>query len=161
MGHWGTVMPSAQDIEQRLQVFRDMCRRRGLKVTAQRLAVFRELASTDEHPDADAILRRVRQRLPHVSLDTVYRILYRLEDEGVISRLQISGDRLRFDGNMDTHHHFVCSHCGRVRDFQTDAIEHVLLPRVVETWGEITRRHLQVRGICRQCLRKRSSRKAR
>lgn len=148
-------MPSAQEVERRLQMFRAMCKRRGLKVTAQRTAVFRELAGTEEHPDAVAILRRVRRRVPRISLDTVYRILYRMEDEGLISRVQMSADRLRFDGNTDAHHHFVCSECGMVRDFASDDVDRVRLPCGIRDWGVIRGRHLQVRGVCRNCLGKR------
>ena len=56
-------------IEQRLRQFADVCRRRGLKVTRQRLEIFRELASTDAHPTAEEIFNRVRLQLPLVSLD--------------------------------------------------------------------------------------------
>ena len=118
------------------------------------------MACTEEHPDTDAILRRVRKRIPNIALDTVYRILYRLEEEGLISRVQMSGDRLRFDGNIDTHHHFVCSQCGRVRDFTSDGVDQVCLPDEVQTWGQIKGRHLHIRGVCRQCLSKGRRQKA-
>ncbi len=148
-------MPSKQEVERRLQGFREMCRRRGLRITPQRTEVFREVACTDEHPDADVILRRVRKHIPNVALDTVYRILYRLEDEGLICRVQMSADRLRFDGNVEVHHHFVCSRCGLVRDFASDEVDKVRLPDKVRAWGDIKGRHLQIRGVCRQCMRKR------
>lgn len=149
------VKPSRRKLDERLELFREVYRRRGLRITPQRTEVFREVACTDEHPDADVILRRVRKRVPKVSLDTVYRILYRLEDEGLISRMQMSADRLRFDGNVAIHHHFVCSQCGLVRDFKSDDVDRVRLPDEVRAWGEIKGRHLQVRGVCRQCMRKR------
>jgi Fur family peroxide stress response transcriptional regulator len=151
----------AREIESRLQMFRETCRRRGLRLTPQRTEVFRQVAGTDEHPDADVILRRVRKRVPKISRDTVYRILYRLEDEGLISRVQMSADRLRFDGNTGIHHHFVCLQCGLVRDFKSDDVDEVRLPDEVRAWGEIKGRHLQIRGVCRQCLGKRRRRKAR
>ena len=137
-----SVMPSAQEVESRMQAFREMCKRRGLRVTPQRTEVFRAVARTDEHPDADVVLRRVRRRIPNVSLDTVYRVLYRLEDEGLISRVQVSSDRLRFDANSDRHHHFVCSQCGIIRDFTSDEVDHVRVPDKVRSWGEVEERHL-------------------
>lgn len=130
-------------------------------MTGQRMAVFHEVARTDQHPDADTILRRVRLRVPHIALDTVYRILYRLEDEGLISRVQMSSDRLRFDGRAEAHHHFVCSQCGRVRDFVSAGVDRLRLPEEVLACGEIRARHLQVRGVCRQCLDKRAEKKSR
>jgi Fur family peroxide stress response transcriptional regulator len=152
---------SAEEIERRIRAFREMCRRRGLRMTVQRMAVFREVAGTAEHPDADAVLRRVKRRVPGIALDTVYRILYRLEDEGLISRVQMSSDRLRFDGRVEPHHHFVCSECGRVRDFASAEVDRLRLPAEALACGEIRARHLQVRGVCRECLDRRAGRKGR
>ena len=149
-------VPSKCQIESRMQSFREMCARRGFRITPQRTEVFREVACTDDHPDAEAILKRVRRRIPNVSLDTIYRVLYRLEDEGLIARVQVSSDRLRFDGNADNHHHFVCSRCGTIRDFTSDEVDRLRMPAEVQEWGEVEERHLQIRGVCRECLKKRN-----
>ena len=154
-------MLSAEQTESRMRAFREMCGRRGLRITPQRTEVFREVACTDKHPAADVILQGVRRRIPNISLDTVYRILYRLEDERLISRVQVSSDRLRFDANPDRHHHFVCSRCGTIRDFTSHEVDQVRLPGNVKSWGRIEQRHLQIRGVCRDCLRKRRTRRAR
>ena len=147
-------MPDTTEFERRMEAFRDTFERRGLRITPQRTEVFREVARADGHPDADAVLKRVRRRLPNVSLDTVYRILYRLEDEGLISRVPISSDRLRFDGNADHHHHFVCAECGMIRDFTSEDVDALGVPDEVRGWGRIDTRHMQIRGVCRDCLRK-------
>jgi len=94
----------------------------------------------------------VRERIPNVSLDTVYRILYWLEDEGLVFRLPISSDRFRFDGDVEPHHHYVCSECGSIFDFYSDDVDRIELPTEVMSFGRIERRHLQVSGICRDCL---------
>lgn len=145
------LMPRAQVVESRMQAFREMCKRRGLRVTPQRTEVFREVARTNKHPDANYILRRVRRRMPNVSLDTVYRILYRLEDEGMISRVQVPGDRLRFDGNTDRHHHFVCSECGLVGDFESAAFDNLTAPGEAREFGLPKAVHVEVRGVCEAC----------
>ncbi|MHC4479591.1 MAG: Fur family transcriptional regulator [Planctomycetota bacterium] len=77
----------------------------------------------------------MRRRISNISLDTVYRILYLLEDEGLISRVQISSDRLRFDGNTDRHHHFVCTECGFIRDFQCEAFDCLTAPDEARRFG--------------------------
>lgn len=148
-------MPNEETVERRISSFREMCARRRLRVTPQRTEVFREVACSRDHPDADAILKRVRQRIPNVSSDTVYRVLYWLEDEGLISRVQVSDDRLRFDGNAEDHHHFVCSECKTIRDFGCAEVDELDIPDEVKAWGEIEGRHLLVRGVCRECLKKR------
>ena len=138
-----------------MQRFREVCASRGLRVTPQRTEVYREVACTHEHPDADLVLTNVRQRIPNISRDTIYRILYWLEDQGLISRVQVSSDRLRFDSNAESHHHFVCSECGTIRDFASEEADSLRVPDEVRQWGEIRERHLQVRGVCRDCLGKR------
>ncbi len=108
---------SPQEIDRRMSAFIDACRKEGVKVTHQRMEVFREVASTEEHPDVETIHRRVRKRVPTISLDTVYRAVAFLEKLNLISRVHVGSERSRFDGNTQPHHHFVCSRCGLIRDF--------------------------------------------
>ena len=72
----------AKELERRSKAFSNACRRYGLKSTYQRAEIYRELASTEEHPDVETIYARVRSRIPAVSLDTVYRTLRLLEKKG-------------------------------------------------------------------------------
>ena len=65
--------------KRRVAEFVAACRRQGVKATHQRTEILRELAGTEEHPDAETIHERVRQRIPALSLDTVYRTLKLLE----------------------------------------------------------------------------------
>ncbi len=106
------------EVARRLERFRATAREAGIKLTHQRLEVFRELASTEDHPDAETVFHGVRERVPTVSLDTVYRTLWLLEDLGLIVTLGPRRERARFDANLDSHHHFICENCGLVRDFE-------------------------------------------
>ena len=81
-----------------MQHFEQVCRGAGVKLTHQRMEVFREVALSGDHPDAETIYRRVRARIPTVSLDTVYRALWLLAELGLgKARLQ-SGLGGRFVG---------------------------------------------------------------
>ena len=82
-------------VESRLAAFAVMCREHGIVATHQRTEIYRELAGTTEHPSAEAIYKRVRARIPAISLDTVYRTLRLLEAKGVISRVGFAEDRRR------------------------------------------------------------------
>jgi Fur family peroxide stress response transcriptional regulator len=127
------------------------CRAAGMRVTPQRLEVFRELAQTDEHPDAETVFRGVRRRMPTVSLDTVYRTLWRLEEQGLISRVQVLSERARFDGNAIPHPHFVCTRCGLVRDVEYAAFNEVEVPARMGGVGTVEALHVELRGICTNC----------
>ena len=77
-------MITREQVTRRLADFAAECRDKHIKATHQRMEILRELASTGEHPDAETIFKRVRRRIPAVSLDTVYRTLRMLEDKGII-----------------------------------------------------------------------------
>src|SRR2546429_248210 len=88
---------------------------RGLRLTRQRRIILEVVRGTDAHPTAALVYRRVRRRLPRVSLATVYRNLRTLAAEGVLTeRADPSG--VRFDGNTASHDHFTCVACGRIYD---------------------------------------------
>ena len=99
---------SKREIEQRMNHFNEVCRNSGAKLTHQRLEIFREVAQTGDHPDAEQIYQGVRKRMPTVSLDTVYRTLWLLKDLGLTIPLGFPRERTRFDANLSRHHHFVC-----------------------------------------------------
>ena len=139
-------------IQNRLDLFVDTCRQKGLKVTPQRLEIFRELASTSEHPTAEELLKRIKTRMPTVSLDTVYRTLTTLQEYGMVNRVEVLDDRSRFDANLDPHHHFVCIQCKKVQDFNWSNFDQLRLPTEVRKWGKVHQLHAELRGLCRECL---------
>jgi Fur family peroxide stress response transcriptional regulator len=145
----------AKDVEKRLKGFSEVCRRYGVKATHQRSEIFRELAGTNEHPDAETIYTRVRERIPAISLDTVYRTLRLIEKEGLISRVGSLGERTRFDADTDRHHHFVCTECGFIGDIYNEKWNNFRTPSGVKAMGTVNSVHVEVRGVCKACQRKR------
>ncbi len=145
----------AKGFEKRVKGFPDVCRRYGVKATYQRSEIYRELAGTNEHPDAETIYTRVRKRIPTLSLDTVYRTLRLLERKGLISRVGSLGERTRFDADTDRHHHFVCTECGFIGDVYIEEWNDFRAPSDVKTMGTVNSIHVEVRGLCKACQRKR------
>jgi Fur family peroxide stress response transcriptional regulator len=123
----------------------------GYRDYRQRLEIFREVAGTETHPDAETIFRAVQQRMPTVSLDTVYRTLWVLHDLGLVTTLGPQGDRVRFDANLDRHHHYVCVCCGLVRDFESERLNDLRVPGAVTQLGSVMDAHVEVRGVCATC----------
>ena len=145
---------SLQKIEQRMARFKTMCRDSGVKMTHQRIEIFREVAQTGEHPDAERVFRGVRQRVPTVSQDTVYRTLWLLNDLGLIQTLGPPRERTRFDANLNHHHHFVCVQCGLTRDFYYDVSKGLKLPEAIKSFGHVKTTSVEVRGVCAECSSK-------
>ncbi|MBM4032254.1 MAG: transcriptional repressor [Planctomycetes bacterium] len=145
------VALTTPEVERRMEAFRASCARAGVRITPQRVEIFREVARTDEHPDAEKVFRRVRGRLSNVSLDTVYRTLALLEELGLVCRVDALCDRARFDANRERHHHFVCTRCGAVRDFAHPEWDRCAVPEEVKAMGEVRTIHVQLRGLCSKC----------
>ena len=141
-----------------MESFARECRELGLKVTYQRMEIFRVAVSTDEHPDAVTVHKRVKKRIPTISLDTVYRNLKLLAAHGLLVVVGTSGEHLRFDANMGPHHHFTCLECGRIRDFISEAIAELPVPEEAHQLGAPLSQHLEVKGICAACRDKGKSR---
>ena len=134
-----------------LERFLETCRKTGLRATHQRAEIFQELAQTDEHPDVETLYRRVRRRLPTMSLDTVYRTLGLLEKKGVISRINSLRDRSRFDANADPHNHFICRTCGTVKDVHGKGLRGLHVPPEAAALGTVEHIQIELRGICTSC----------
>jgi Fur family peroxide stress response transcriptional regulator len=139
------------DIERRLELFKAAARKAGIKLTHQRLEIFREVASSLEHPDAVTVFRAVQARMPTVSLDTVYRTLWTLNDLGLITTLGPRRESVRFDANLAPHHHYVCVRCGLARDFVSAELDALNIPDPVKRLGSIVATRVEVRGVCGTC----------
>jgi len=138
-------------IDERRERLVEACRRAGIKVTPQRLEIFEEVARRDDHPDAAQVHREVRRRMPSVSMDTVYRTLWMLDDLGLIRAMGPGRGKTRFDANLSRHHHFVCVRCGFTRDFYSDELDRLTLPKTVAALGRAESSQIEVRGICKAC----------
>src|SRR6478736_5781449 len=93
----------------------------GLKLTPQRIAIVRELATDESHPTAQELYDRLRPALPTMSFATVYNTLDALTAAGLCAALSLSPGSGRFDPNMEAHHHAVCDGCGAVTDIPVAA----------------------------------------
>lgn len=139
------------DIKARQAALEEGLKGAGIRLTHQRLEVCREIASSRDHPDAEAVFKGVRQRVPTISLDTVYRTLWTLNELGLIKTLGTPRERTRFDGNTDKHHHFVCSRCGKAWDFYSPEFDSLSLPDDIFRIGTPSETQVEVRGICQSC----------
>ena len=147
-------MPVPQDEAlRRVDSFAQGLRENGMRLTHQRLEVVREIAGTDEHPDVESIYRGVRDRVPTISLDTVYRTLAALTDLGLIARVTATSGPARYDANTLRHHHFVCTRCGLVRDVVNPDLDAVRAIDQTAAFGTVESVEVQLRGVCRGCER--------
>ena len=125
------------------------------RMTHQRQLILEEVRKTRSHLSADEIYARVRERLPRVSLGTVYRNLDILNSCGFIRRLEPGHPQMRFDGNTKEHYHVICTQCGRVRDACIEPTDNTL-ENLENALGKLTRygifgHKLEFMGLCPKC----------
>lgn len=102
--------------------FVKLLRKNGYKVTPQRLAIFKLILSSKEHPTAEEIHNEVIKKFPSMSLSTVYQVLHLLQDLGQIVELKSLGQSLRFETNTTPHLNLICPICGKINDYSSDTI---------------------------------------
>ena len=146
---------SAPDVSWQVAAFAEHCRKSGLSVTRQRLAIFEALAGSRAHPSAEDIHRSVRRRLPHLSLATVYKNLEALREIGAVSDVNALHEHGRYEaalpgtGAGTPHHHLVCIRCRKVVDLHDSGLDDL---QVTDPRGfEVRALKVQVEGICPEC----------
>jgi Fur family peroxide stress response transcriptional regulator len=131
--------------------FAKHCRTMGLKVTPQRIAVYRQLLKTDDHPSAEQLHNKVKKTFPSISLDTVNRTLRTLSEIGAAFVVEGSGDAKRYDAGMNEHQHFRCVKCKRIIDFHHKPFDDIKLPAHINRKFKVLRKTVYVEGICDLC----------
>lgn len=120
-----------------------------IRVTPQRLAVFKVLNESVKHLTAEEIHSEVRGNFPAISLGTVYSVLEFFKKKGLIQEIRINFDKSRYETDTSEHHHFLCQKCGNIFNIDMDPCP-ALRNREVE--GHFIR-SLQgyFYGICKKC----------
>ncbi len=98
----------------------------GLKVTPQRIAVYKALLELSNHPDTDQIIARVTKEHPTISPGTIYKTLDLFVEYGIIIRIKTDSGRMRFDHRTNHHHHLYDKTTDRIEDFDDDELNNLL-----------------------------------
>lgn len=136
---------------QRLSEFVERCRKRGIAVTPQRLAVIRALLASENHPSPGEICAAVRRRHPHVSLATVHRILEQFCEAGEARKVTLLHDVARYDGNVEPHHHILCVRCRRVHDVEMPEVDKLLEGITGLGRFALLRCSVEIDALCERC----------
>ncbi|WP_373898215.1 Fur family transcriptional regulator [Haloimpatiens sp. FM7315] len=127
---------------------------KNLKLTPQRIAVYKYLKSTKEHPSAETVYKALQESYPTMSLATVYKALKTLVEVNLIQELNVGEGSFRYDANVISHPHIQCIKCGKVDD-----IDGLIFPTLSEeaeryTDYEILSNKVYFYGLCSNCKHK-------
>ncbi|MBA3006846.1 MAG: transcriptional repressor [Proteobacteria bacterium] len=125
-----------------------------IRMTNQREIILKELQKSRQHMTADELYWVVREKMPRISLATVYRNLEFLSEAGIIAKLEVGGRQKCFDSDVLGHDHVICVQCHRV--------DNVILNREKEDYPShgvmdgyiIIGRRLEFVGLCPKCQKK-------
>src|SRR3954453_16734535 len=96
----------------------ELLRDRGLRATSQRGVMHRLLRDHARPVSAEELLSEASERLPGVSLPTVYATLELFEQLGIVRRVNGGGGTLLWDTRAEAHGHMICRRCGRIEDME-------------------------------------------
>src|SRR5436190_2502762 len=132
----------------------DLLRDRGLRATSQRVVMHRLLRSRNRHVSAEELLSEAGEKLPGVSLPTVYATLELFEQLGIVRRVNGGGGTLLWDTRAEAHGHMICRRCGRIEDMEIPLDLDRATRSAARTGFEPDRAEIVVSGLCPNCARK-------
>ncbi|MCE0506549.1 transcriptional repressor [Roseivivax sp. GX 12232] len=120
-------------------------REAGLRVTRQRRAIVRVLFEAEDHPDAEQVLGRARDKDASVSQATAYRTLAALADKGHLHRHTFDGGVTRYELASRPHHdHMIDVETGEVMEFVSEEIERLQKKIAAEHGYDIVAHRLEL-----------------
>ena len=141
-----------ENIEKRLI---ESLREKGYKLTSQRLEIISLLARDRTHPGAGDIFRKVRKRVPNISMSTVYYTLDMLKEEGLLRELEFYDQDNRYDVTVTDHINLICKKCGKIEDFPGELPYSCTQVQQKTDFQPMAMRY-EYYGYCKDCRRKRA-----
>ena len=136
---------------------REQFKAKGVPLTHQRLAVYEELSGRHDHPSAESLYASLKKAYPSLSLATVYKTLQTLHEMGMVSRVDSPTAQARYDAIVETHHHAVCTSCGRIEDLFDARLDKLPAPKAP---GFVPAGHsVHFHGLCAACAKTRKPQK--
>lgn len=124
-----------------------------LKLTPQRLAVYKYLMSTKEHPSVEIIYNHLHSEYPTMSLATVYKAIKTLVEINLIQELNVGEGNFRYDANTCPHPHIQCIGCGKVEDLDGFSLEKLNTEATNYTTFNVLYNKVYFYGTCKDCTK--------
>ena len=98
---------------------------KGLKITPQRLIILEAIYNIN-HPTADDIIKYIRQKHSNIATGTVYKVLEKFVDTGLIKKITTEKDIIRYDGLIIHHHHLHSTETVLIEDYIDEELDKML-----------------------------------
>ena len=134
------------------KTFSEFLEKKDLKLTTQRRTILHQ-AMREGHFSAEDLLKFSKKEDPTVSKATVYRTLALLKESNVLEEQDFGdGKKLYERAQGRKHHdHLVCIKCGRILEFENEAIERLQDSEAKKHSFKIVYHSLKLFGFCQNC----------
>ncbi len=137
-----------------MDFFREKCKKHNLKITPQRIVIYKELLKSKNHPNTDVLYKSVKKIIPDISFDTVNRTLLTFSEIGIVNIVEGYGEPRRYDPNIENHHHFRCVKCNTIIDFDYKSYDNIEVPEKINKKFVVRNKKVLLEGYCNKCRKK-------
>jgi Fur family transcriptional regulator, ferric uptake regulator len=129
-------------------------KKRGLKLTPQRLLIADIIHDAKGHLTAGEIIGHVQAKMPGVNKTTIYRTLDILEEAGCVYKSELGNEFIYHHDDEGHHHHMMCRRCGKTIECSEDTFA-PLQKSLMNKYGfRVDFKHVVMSGLCKQCKKK-------
>jgi Fur family peroxide stress response transcriptional regulator len=127
-------------------------RENKIKITPQRRLILELVLKDRTHPCAEEVYLKVREKMPDISIATVYQTLELLEKKGILLKIDFPDGKSHYDPYTIPHLHFYCTNCKNIIDFEFEDREiFEKFINKIDRDFEIKNYAIILYGICKNC----------
>lgn len=128
--------------------YKDLLIKHDVRPSNYRIRILKMIDENQIHPTADELYQSLIDEFPTLSKMSVYNNIDALVDAGLIRRLTIENNEVRYDCILSEHGHFKCIKCGQIYNFDLDdslmSLDHLNGFKILE-------KDVFVKGVCPDC----------
>jgi len=134
-----------------MSCFEDL-KKKGYRLTPQRLMVIEILHGAEGHISAPDICQRVQAKYPWVNKSTIYRTLELMKELDLVTETELGGDKLYYhQAEKGHHHHLICQKCGKEVEIEEDVFASLESTLSKKYGFAADLKHLAIHGHCLKC----------
>lgn len=139
------------ETEQAIEILKTYLKQHRLRRTEEREYILTYIYSLDAHFTPQSLFDELNKKF-RVSLATIYNTLNLLVEAQLIVRHPFSIQHIEYEKitSSYTHHHRICTQCGKVTEFRDIKIKRAIKNRKFSGF-EPTHYSLYLYGICKKC----------
>lgn len=133
------------------EIFTEYLKKHKHRKTPERYAILERIFSYDGHFNAELLYTQMQENY-RVSLATVYNTLELLQECRLIIKHQLGGQFAQYEKafGSNTHHHLICTNCGKVKEFSDKQIRVAIQSRSFAHF-QMSHYSLYLFGLCSKC----------